>query len=80
MFASDFKRSSEEAAVIFSDLDGTLPSVVDIGLTYINSSIAQNSYLAAANHLYGTGDLTFRYGIEGGTIDYRSNQTTLTYI
>lgn len=34
----------------------------------IRQESKQKSYVAAVNHLYGEGDLTWRYGIEGGAI------------
>lgn len=80
LFASRFKRTTNESAIIFTDFDGNLPSVTPIGLVEADSSITQDSYLAAANHLYGIGDLTLRYGIEGGVIDYASSQISTTYI
>ncbi|TIP78986.1 MAG: hypothetical protein E5X60_38825, partial [Mesorhizobium sp.] len=35
----------------------------------LESETSQQSYLAAFNHIYGTGDLTLRYGGEGGLLE-----------
>jgi tetratricopeptide (TPR) repeat protein len=45
--------------------DGTI--TVPVGRS--DEEFDQKSYIAAASHLVGAGDLTFRYGIEGGWID-----------
>ncbi len=42
-----------------------------------NKKITQDTYIAAINHTLGAGDLTWRYGIEGGWVD-ATNSTGLT--
>ncbi|WP_274630319.1 tetratricopeptide repeat protein [Arvimicrobium flavum] len=65
IFASGFNRDSVEAGG-FVLTDGIDVGVLGFG-EVINTD--QTSYLAALNHTYGTGDLTLRYGVEGGTLD-----------
>lgn len=37
----------------------------------------QRNYVAAINHLYGVDDLTWRYGIEGGFVDIKADDSLL---
>lgn len=41
----------------------------------LESETSQQSYLAAFNHIYGTGDLTLRYGGEGGLLEVSKDET-----
>ena len=34
---------------------------------------SRRRYLGAVNHTYGIDDLTFRYGLEGGTLDFQTS-------
>jgi tetratricopeptide (TPR) repeat protein len=78
VMASGFRRSSDERAIIFSDLGA---GVVPIGVRDLDIATRQDSYLAAASHSVGFGDLTLRYGGEGGLIDVNRMQddTILTF-
>ncbi|MCG5483042.1 MAG: FecR domain-containing protein [Sinorhizobium meliloti] len=68
-------RSVANAAFFFSDRE-----IVDLSravlsdlplpdLVRIRSEQNETSYIGALNHLYGNGDLTWRYGIEAGQVD-----------
>ncbi|MBZ7926691.1 FecR domain-containing protein [Ensifer adhaerens] len=67
-------RNIANAAFFFSDQDvvenekvsGSRLSFPD--LATIRSEDRQKTYIAAVNHLYGDGDFTWRYGIEGGVV------------
>ncbi len=72
-------RNIANAAFFFSDRnivenervrfsDATFPD-----LATSRSEDEQRTYIAAINHLYGDGDFTWRYGIEGGVV--RSSST-----
>jgi tetratricopeptide (TPR) repeat protein len=69
VFATGFDRNSNESGVLVND---TVIGPIGVN-TAIESQIKQTSYLAAVNHAYGVGDLTLRYGIEGGTLDYEAS-------
>jgi tetratricopeptide (TPR) repeat protein len=74
VFGSGFRRNSHEDATIFADIGlGIMP----IGARTLDKSIDQTSYLVAANHMYGIGDLTLRYGIEGGEVGQTSFETDI---
>jgi tetratricopeptide (TPR) repeat protein len=45
-----------------------------IGLI-LDTESNQQSYIGAVNHTYGTGDLTVRYGAEGGLLEVTNDQT-----
>jgi hypothetical protein len=83
VFATGFNRNSNESGVLLNEtvIDpavGVETAGVD---TAIDSQIKQTSYIAAVNHAYGVGDVTFRYGIEGGTLDYQaSSLQTSTFV
>lgn len=71
IFASDLDQSSDEVGtLVVSTPAGPvgLPRTLDIEWT-------QRTYLAALNHSYGVGDLTLRYGVEAGALDYRRIET-----
>lgn len=68
VFGSGFERDAEENAVIAFDTDfGTLGAQVTD-----QETTEQEAWIGAVNHLWGVGDLTLRYGIEAGTLDYTS--------
>jgi len=68
------------AAVLYSGTDSrsSSRSVMDLGpfgLLEVDSSYGkfeQDTYVAALNHTVEVGDLTWRYGVEGGWIDTRN--------
>lgn len=66
LFGSGFRRQSDQSAIIYSDLGA---GIMPIGLRNAETTTDQTAYVVAASHLYGTGDLTLRYGLEGGSID-----------
>ena len=66
LFASGYRRRSNELAVLFADLGA---GVVPVGARTVDATTAQTSYLAAANHIVEIGGVTLRYGAEGGKID-----------
>jgi tetratricopeptide (TPR) repeat protein len=70
IFGADLANSSLEQGVLF---DATLAPV---GTNTIDTSISQRSYLAALNHTVSTGDITWRYGIEAGTLRQRRSEIT----
>ncbi|TNM62075.1 FecR domain-containing protein [Aliirhizobium smilacinae] len=47
---------------------------IPLGQTY--EEYRQEAYVAAVNHMVGSGDFTWRYGIEGGWINLRQIQRT----
>ncbi|HTV71780.1 MAG TPA: tetratricopeptide repeat protein [Rhizobiaceae bacterium] len=76
LFGSGFRRSSDEFLLALTDVGG---GVVPLATTDLTVTSNQTSYLAAANHIYGVGDLTLRYGIEVGAIDLtRVDNETIT--
>jgi Flp pilus assembly protein TadD len=42
--------------------------------------INYRSYILAANHLYGNGPWTFRYGVEGGLLDFDTSLTSQVFL
>lgn len=64
-FASDLNQSSVEQGVLF---DSAGPVVV--GLRESEASIQQRTYTGAINHTIATGDISWRYGLEAGTLKY----------
>ncbi len=67
-------RNIANAALFFSDRDvveNEKVSASRVGLPDLATSRSeekQKTYIAAINHLYGDGDFTWRYGIEGGVV------------
>ena len=68
VFASGFKRDSDESAFVIFDtaLVGMLA-----GQQTIETSTEQQTYMGAVNHTYGIDDLTIRYGLEAGALDFQ---------
>ncbi|MCJ9749324.1 FecR domain-containing protein [Neorhizobium sp. BETTINA12A] len=69
------------AALLFSEIsseDREYQEFRFLGLPLIatlnTNEVSQKAYIAAINHSIGAGDLTWRYGIEGGWIDARQSQ------
>ncbi|MDW9700410.1 TonB-dependent receptor [Sinorhizobium meliloti] len=68
-------RNVANAAFFFSDRQivdlsrAVLSDVPFPDLVRIRSEQNETSYIGALNHLYGNGDLTWRYGIEAGQVD-----------
>lgn len=65
-FASGFNRNSDETAVVGLDIGFPvlIPALQDSDL-----ETDQEAYIGSVNHTYGVGDLTIRYGVEGGVVD-----------
>jgi tetratricopeptide (TPR) repeat protein len=62
LFASGLEqKNSESAVLVVATADG-----LSGGLSDAEDNSSQASYIGALNHTYGTGDLTLRYGVEGG--------------
>lgn len=77
VFASGLDQSShEEGSLFFTPLLGGVP----LGSTTIDRSVEQSSVMGALNHTVGSGDVTWRYGIEGGKVSQTRNGTTTTTI
>jgi tetratricopeptide (TPR) repeat protein len=74
VFASRYDGTSDEDGAVLFDVLGT-PLV---GLRTIDASSRQRSYIAAVNHLYGVGDITWRYGVEGGAVDQTRSEHSIT--
>ncbi len=72
-------RNIANAAFFFSDRNIVenervrLSDATFLDLATSRSEDEQRTYVAAINHLYGDGDFTWRYGIEGGVV--RSSST-----
>jgi tetratricopeptide (TPR) repeat protein len=77
IFISGSRQSSEEAATLYLDIG--LPTLIPVPST-IDGSSKQTAYIGALNHTYGIGDLTLRYGLEGGTVDFEQINTTTVMI
>ncbi|MEX0405989.1 TonB-dependent receptor [Aquibium sp. LZ166] len=71
-FASDVKQTSSEQIVSFVDFGGV---PVPIGLRDYDVSARQRTHVGALSHSLGLGDLTLRYGVEGGTIGVSRTET-----
>jgi tetratricopeptide (TPR) repeat protein len=63
-FVSD-SEIVETSRTVFSDIP--FPDIV-----YLRSEQHETSYIGALNHLYGDGDVTWRYGIEAGAVTSRA--------
>ncbi|WP_037383787.1 FecR domain-containing protein [Sinorhizobium americanum] len=55
------RKIDETSRTVFSDIPF-------IDLRYLQSEQEETSYIGALSHLYGDGNLTWRYGIEGGAV------------
>ncbi|MEP9373588.1 FecR domain-containing protein [Mesorhizobium sp. KR1-2] len=77
VFASGYTgKSNEDGIVVISTIGGPL-----VGLRSIEASTKQQSYIGAVNHIYGTDDVTWRYGVEGGVVDQtQSEYSIMNYI
>ncbi len=71
------------AAFFFSDREATETSRLAFSdipfpdLEYLRTEQEQTTYIGALNHLYGDGDLTWRYGLEAGAVTQK--ETTEYY-
>jgi hypothetical protein len=72
VFVNDFDRQSNEDAV----LGLNTPIGLFGGEAVVDTDLEQRGWVGAVNHAYGIGDLTLRYGAEGGTQDISSVTTT----
>nr|WP_245289926.1 FecR domain-containing protein [Neorhizobium galegae] len=78
-------RNVVNAALMFSGVSSRshLYQEIDLGglgiVPFIDQAdkFRQESYIAAVNHMIGDGDLTWRYGIEGGWVDSSSSSDDL---
>lgn len=66
LFASGYRRASDETATIFSNLPAGL---TPIGTRDLDIATDLTTYVGAINHTYGVDDVTVRYGVEGGVAD-----------
>ena len=69
-FASDLAQTSNEQGILFD------PALAPIGTQVTDIAVNQRAYLGALNHTVATGDVTWRYGIEAGTLNQRRMETT----
>lgn len=76
VFVSDLSQSSAELGNVFLTVPPFGPIL--LGTQTQNASVAQRSYLGALNHTVSTGDVTWRYGIEAGTLLHNRSDTTVT--
>ncbi|APG94239.1 exported protein, TonB-dependent receptor protein (plasmid) [Sinorhizobium americanum] len=60
-FFFNHRKIDETSRTVFSDIPF-------IDLRYLRSEQEETSYIGALSHLYGDGNLTLRYGIEGGAV------------
>ncbi|MDK1374330.1 MULTISPECIES: FecR domain-containing protein [unclassified Sinorhizobium] len=63
-------RNVGNAALFFNELRTEDTDTEDFGAVKLSSDVEakERTYIAALNHMYGDGDLTWRYGVEGGKI------------
>jgi len=64
-FVTDLDQSSLEQGLL---IDTTIPDVLAARET--SASVSQRTYTGAVNHTVATGDVTWRYGVEAGTLSY----------
>ncbi|WP_405030032.1 FecR domain-containing protein [Neorhizobium sp. 2083] len=71
------------SALLFSHTDNRSNRIevldilgVPLEIASARSKFEQNTYIAALNHTIGTGNITWRYGIEGGWLDSDQSQDT----
>ncbi|PSJ62751.1 tetratricopeptide repeat protein [Mesorhizobium soli] len=77
IFASGYDGTSNEQGIVLFDVTGTNV----LGQRTIEASTKQQSYIGAINHIYGTGDVTWRYGVEGGVVDQtQSEYSTINFL
>lgn len=77
-FASDISQASDETGIVL--VTGFPGGRLPVGARQLSASVDQTSYLGALNHTLGIGDLTLRYGVEGGALDYRRSESSTTVI
>jgi tetratricopeptide (TPR) repeat protein len=73
VFASGFERSSEESATLTLD-------PFDLGIPFdagreVKAEFNQKATIAALTHSLGIGDMTLRYGVEGGRVSQEKDET-----
>lgn len=76
VFASGYEGKSYEDGVVVLDLGGGPFG----GLRTIDASTKQQSYIGAVNHIYGSGDVTWRYGAEGGVVDQKQSEFSVMFL
>jgi hypothetical protein len=73
IFASGYNGKSYEDGLVLFDYAGT-----DVlGARTVEASTKQQSYIGAVNHIYGMGDVTWRYGVEGGTVTQKQSEYSI---
>jgi predicted Zn-dependent protease len=65
-------RDVVNAGLFFTDVNSQSADHVTSPLDLITADSSQRTYVAALNHTIGVGDFTWRYGIEAGRIETRS--------
>ncbi|KAA1183950.1 TonB-dependent receptor [Rhizobium tropici] len=67
-------RDVMNAAVFYTDMDQNLTQLFGPPpILERTAKASQRNYVAAVNHLYGDGDLTWRYGVEGGFVELKAS-------
>ncbi|MCV0395622.1 MAG: FecR domain-containing protein [Rhizobiaceae bacterium] len=70
---SDLAQTSNEQGILLN------PGLAPIGTQVTDIAVNQRSYLGALNHTVSTDELTWRYGVEAGTLsDMRMDMTTIS--
>lgn len=67
IFGADSRQTSAERATL-------LFSPFPVGARLLEAETEQQTYLAAVNHTLGIGDLTLRYGVEGGALEQKRSE------
>ncbi|CAN7619978.1 FecR domain-containing protein [Neorhizobium sp. LjRoot104] len=73
-------QNTLNAALLFNETDSENREYQEFrfggpfAATLTTNEVGQRAYIAAINHSIGSGDFTWRYGIEGGWIDARQSQ------
>lgn len=70
IFASSYNGKSHEDGIVAFDVVGAILP----GLRTLDATSEQQSYIGAVNHIYGTGDITWRYGVEGGVVSQTQSE------
>lgn len=68
IFGSGLDQASDETGLFVFDLGGGATGVAGRD---IDTDVSQRAYLASASHIYGAGEVTLRYGAEGGRLEQR---------
>ncbi|CAN7272771.1 FecR domain-containing protein [Pararhizobium sp. LjRoot238] len=79
LFYTDQKTTSRNDATYVDILVTPLGDVSVPRRTILVDDRSQKSYMATLSHTYGDGDLTWRYGVEGGLVKAPSETTVYDY-